>query len=81
MSNSLYYRITHTVIAQEATMTQQDQVVRTVPICLRISADCLEQLKQLARIRAVEQQRDVQFTSLIREAIDKTYPRQEGSAK
>ena len=59
-------------------MTHQDQ---TVPVCLRISADRLEQLKQLARIRAVEQQRDVPFTSLIRETIDSLFPKREDAEK
>ena len=51
--------------------------IEAVPICLRIPADRLEQLKQLARERAVEEHRDIPVANLIREAIEKTFPRAE----
>ena len=46
----------------------------TAPICLRVPAERLESLKRLARQRALEQDRDVPFTDLVREALDMAFP-------
>ena len=47
---------------------------QTVPICFRVPAARLETLKRLARKRAIEQDRDVLFTDLCREALDLAFP-------
>jgi hypothetical protein len=51
----------------------------TAPICVRVPRTRLEWLKRLARARAVEQDRDVEFTELVREALDKVFPMEAGA--
>lgn len=51
---------------------------QTAPICLRVPVERLETLKRIARARAVEQDRDVQFTDLVREALEKAFPMEVG---
>lgn len=55
-------------------MTQRG---RNTTVSLRIREDVLEHLREVARKAAVERQQDISYADLIREAVDRMYPREE----
>jgi hypothetical protein len=47
---------------------------KLTPVSIRIEEDVIENLKRMARFEAFEQDRDITYVDLIREAIVNTYP-------
>ena len=57
----------------EAQLEKKRKAQDTYPITFRYDRKKLEALKQLARKRSVEQQKDITYIDLIKEAVEKVY--------
>ena len=53
--------------------------LETYPICVRIPKRNLEHMHRLARKMAAEQDRDITFHDLIRDAVSRMYPIEEAA--
>jgi len=52
----------------------------TSPVQLRIDDDVIDHIKRMARMRAVDEDKDIDWRDLIREAIYQVYPLPKGDS-
>jgi hypothetical protein len=50
-------------------------VTLTQPVSVRLDKSTIEHLKRVARYESLERDKDLSYADLIREAIERTYPK------